>query len=139
MMRIMAAPALGPQGPRKGLSWPQALGLASLPGVALLIVVFSVPLTLRVWMLLVLAPLTEELVFRAGLHEALLRRLPSKLAANALSALVFALVHVLARGDVAAIAVALPALLIGTVYARWRLLWPCVLLHAAMNAIWLAV
>ena len=90
-------------------------------------------------LLLVLAPLLEELVFRAGLHESLLRRLRSPLVANALTALVFALAHVLVRGEGAAFAVVLPALLIGIVYQRWRRVWPCVLLHAAMNAIWLAV
>ena len=90
-------------------------------------------------LLLVLAPVLEELVFRAGLHESLLRRLCAPWVANALTALVFALAHVLVRGDPAAFAVALPALLIGIVYQRWRRLWPCVLLHAAMNAIWLAI
>jgi membrane protease YdiL (CAAX protease family) len=90
-------------------------------------------------LLLVLAPLLEEVVFRAGLHENLLRRLRSPLVANALTALAFALAHVLVRGEAAAFAVALPALLIGLVYQRWRKIWPCVLLHAAMNAVWLAV
>jgi len=33
----------------------------------------------------------------------------------------------------------LPALLIGAVYNRWRQLRWCVLLHAGMNAVWLAV
>ena len=90
-------------------------------------------------LLLVLAPVLEELVFRAGLHESLLRRLRAPWVANALTALVFALAHVLVRGETAAFAVALPALLIGIVYQRWRKVWPCVLLHAAMNAIWLTI
>ncbi|MEP6875294.1 MAG: JDVT-CTERM system glutamic-type intramembrane protease [Burkholderiales bacterium] len=107
--------------------------------IALGLLVLDLPLTLRAGVLIVLAPLTEELVFRAGLHESLLRGLRAPWVANTLTALVFALAHVLARGEAAAFGVALPALLVGIVYQRWRRVWPCVLLHAAMNAIWLAI
>ena len=129
MMRTMAAPAFGPRTP--------LLAAATAAGAMLLLP--GVPLTLRTAVLLVLAPLVEELVFRAGLQESLLRRWRSPRVANALTALVFALAHVLVRGEAAALAVGLPALLIGAAYERWRRVWPCVLLHAAMNAIWLAV
>ena len=92
----------------------------------------------RICMLFVLAPLVEEAILRAGLHEALLRRMDSPWAANALTALAFGLAHALARGDAAALGVALPAWLIGAVYQRSRRLRDCVALHAAMNAAWLA-
>lgn len=92
----------------------------------------------RLAVLLMVAPMAEEALFRVGLHEALLRRSTRPWLANAVTALAFALAHVLVRGDPAAFAVAAPALLIGAAYGRWRLLWPCVLLHAAMNAVWLA-
>ena len=92
----------------------------------------------RLWVLLLLAPLAEEVVFRAGLQESLLRRLRSPPAANALTALAFATAHALARGDASGVAVAIPALLLGAVYGRWRTAWPCVALHASMNAVWLA-
>ncbi|KQQ88078.1 JDVT-CTERM system glutamic-type intramembrane protease [Massilia sp. Leaf139] len=90
----------------------------------------------RLLMLLVLAPLLEEAVFRAGLQEALQRRWRPQ-PANAVTALAFGLAHALARADAAAFAAALPALLIGAVYARTGRLRYCVALHAAMNALWL--
>lgn len=92
----------------------------------------------RLAMLLVLAPLLEETVFRAGLQEALLRRwhaLPH--AANAVTAAAFGVAHAIVRSDAAAFGVALPALLIGAVYQRTGRLRLCVALHAAMNAAWL--
>lgn len=93
----------------------------------------------QVWLLLVLAPLLEEAAFRAGLHEALLRRPLPPWLANAAVALVFALLHAAVQGRWEAMAVALPALLIGAAYQRWRRVRWCVLLHAAMNAVWLAM
>lgn len=97
------------------------------------------PTVQRLWILLVLAPLAEEATFRLGLHETLLRRMRSPLLANATVALAFALAHVLAQGHWASFAVAVPALLIGAVYERWRKLRLCVALHAAMNALWLGL
>jgi len=84
-----------------------------------------------------LSPLVEECVFRAGLQEWLLRRgLPAR-RANLSTALAFGALHALARLQWTAFAVALPALLIGDMYGRWRLLRWCVLAHAAMNGAWL--
>ncbi len=90
--------------------------------------------------LLVLAPVLEETVFRAGLHEALLRRWAHQPAvwANLATAAVFGLAHVLVRADAGAWVVAGPALLIGWTYQRTRRLRDCIALHAAMNAGWLA-
>jgi len=127
MMRALASPAFG----------PRALVLAATLAGGMLLA-GGAPFTLRTAVLLVLAPLTEELVFRAGLQEGLLRRLRTPWIANALTALVFASLHVLVRGDAMAMAVAVPALLIGALYQRTRSLWPCIALHAAMNALWLA-
>lgn len=93
---------------------------------------------MNAFMLLFAAPLPEKAVLRAGLHEVLLRHGRGLLLANALTALVFGAAHVAARGDAGAFAVALPALAIGLVYERTRRLRGCVLLHAAMNAAWLA-
>lgn len=93
----------------------------------------------RLAALLMVAPILEETVFRAGIQEALLRRwqgLPHL--ANTVTALAFGASHALVRGDPAAFAVALPALLIGAVYQRTGRLLNCMGLHAAMNAAWLA-
>jgi len=89
-------------------------------------------------MLLVVAPLLEEIVIRAGLHDWLLRRACMAPAfANVLTAMSFGLAHVALRADISAFSVALPAMLIGEVYRRTaRLRW-CVVLHAALNAVWL--
>lgn len=93
----------------------------------------------RVLLLVALAPVLEEAALRAGLHEALLSRRWSPLGANVLCALVFAALHVAVQGHWQGALVAGPALLIGAAYNRWRQLRWCVLLHAAMNAAWLAV
>lgn len=92
----------------------------------------------RLLVLLVVAPLVEETVFRLGLQDALMRRAVSPWHANLATALAFAAAHVVVRGTLGAAAVVLPALLLGAVYARTRRLAPCVALHAAMNAAWLA-
>lgn len=87
---------------------------------------------------LLLAPVLEEIVFRAGLQEALLRQ--PRLAAHAslLSSLLFALAHGLARSPALGCAVLGPSLLLGSLYRRRRQLGPCVLAHALMNLVWWA-
>ncbi len=92
----------------------------------------------RVVMLLLVAPIAEEALFRAGLHEALLRRAVTPWLANLATAFAFAAAHALYRGDASALLVLVPALLIGVLYQRTRRVRHCVLLHGAMNALWLA-
>jgi membrane protease YdiL (CAAX protease family) len=92
----------------------------------------------RVLVLLVLAPLAEEAIFRTGLQEALLRRGAAAWLSNVVTAVAFAAAHVLVRGDPAAAVLVVPGLLIGALYARRRNLRDCVALHALMNAAWLA-
>ena len=118
---------------------PWAVASAGVVALAVLSVaaVSAGPGAQRVWIVLVLAPLAEEAVFRAGLQEYLLRRLRTPLVANGLVALAFALAHVATRGEWAHFAVFVPALLVGAVYERWGRLRLCVFLHAAMNALWL--
>jgi membrane protease YdiL (CAAX protease family) len=96
----------------------------------------------HVFVLLALAPVAEELVFRAGLQEHLLRRLQAQhaaaaFAANALTALAFAAAHLAVHANVFAALTLLPALLIGRVYQQQRRLAPCIALHVLFNAIWL--
>jgi membrane protease YdiL (CAAX protease family) len=93
----------------------------------------------RVLLLLLLAPVLEEATFRAGLHEALLTHGWSPAKAVVLTAVAFAALHVLVQGSWQGALVLLPALLIGMAYNRWRSVRWCVLLHAAMNAVWLLV
>lgn len=104
------------------------------------------------WLTLV-APLLEEFVLRAGLHQALLRsvaagardtrpdaaraafgRPPIRIAGLSC---VFCLMH-LARGAGLALAVVPAALLLGWVYERtgdWQL---CAVAHGGLNLLWLA-
>ena len=92
---------------------------------------------MNIFVLLLAAPVLEEAVFRAGLHEALLRHGAAAWATNVLTAGAFGFAHVALRADAAAWVVVVPALVIGAVYIRWRRLRWCVALHAAMNAVWL--
>jgi membrane protease YdiL (CAAX protease family) len=96
------------------------------------------------WLLLG-APLTEELVFRAGLQDFLARRwarwhllgVSGVSCAVAAGSLAFAAAHVLlVPGALAALTV-FPSLLLGALYARTRRLRHAVALHAAFNACWL--
>lgn len=89
---------------------------------------------------LFIAPLLEETVFRAGVHDALLHDGAAPWLANLLTALAFSAAHMLLLGASAQTAlVCLPALLIGAAYNRWRRLRICIGLHMAMNALWIAV
>ena len=84
--------------------------------------------------LLLLAPVLEEWVIRAGLHAGLLRK---GLAAHwtvALAAGAFSLLHA-ASGWFAMAAVFLPGIALGLLY-QWRPDWRiCAAAHSAMNAL----
>jgi membrane protease YdiL (CAAX protease family) len=93
-------------------------------------------------LLIVLAPLLEEIVFRGGIQESLLRRLsPSRAAGswvvNVATAIAFAAAHTLTQLSFVSVLTVLPALVIGWLYQRTRRLAPCVALHAFFNAVWL--
>ena len=124
---------------------PKALGSsAALPlaGAAVLLAALALAAAghgpQRLAVLLLIAPLLEEAIFRAGLQEALLRRWQHPLLANVVTAVAFGLAHAALRGEAIAFAAALPALLIGALYQRTGRLRHCIVLHAAMNAAWLA-
>ena len=88
---------------------------------------------------LLIAPVLEEAVFRAGLHDGLLHDGVTPWLANLLTALAFSAAHMLLLGASAQTAsVLLPALLIGAAYNRWRRLRICIVLHVVMNALWFA-
>jgi len=88
-----------------------------------------------VWFLLG-APITEELVFRAGIQDALARWVRPSLAVFA-GSLLFAAAHaVTAHGALAALTF-FPSLVLGTAYAFSGRLRIAVALHAFFNAVWL--
>ena len=97
--------------------------------------------------LLVLSPLLEECVMRAGLQEWLMRRqsllLPqSPMAARAwpvlASTAAFSLLH-LGSGWHAALAVLAPGLALALLYQRTRRWWWCALVHSGFNAFAISV
>ena len=82
--------------------------------------------------LLLLAPLLEEWIVRAGLQEWLMRRRGHALVVLGAPALAFCLLHA-ASGWPAMVAVFLPGLAFGLVYRRWRDWRLCALAHALCN------
>jgi membrane protease YdiL (CAAX protease family) len=82
--------------------------------------------------LLVLAPLLEEWVVRAGLHAWLLSRCSRPVALLASAAAFSALHH--GSGPLAATLVFGPGLAFGLAYQRWRDWRLCAVLHSACNA-----
>lgn len=83
--------------------------------------------------LLVLAPVLEEWVMRAGLQHWLLQRQFGTARTVLATAAAFSLLHA-ASGPVAALAVFAPGLALGLLYQRtrdWRL---CAAVHSLMNA-----
>lgn len=114
--------------------WPRRAGvLGSMPSMSLGNIVAMLAA------LVVLAPVAEEAIFRAGLHEQLLRWGLMRGHANALTVLAFVLVHGLARSWALGLAVALPAWWIGRVYGARRRLRPCIAWHAGFNLVWVAL
>ena len=85
------------------------------------------------------APLLEELLFRGGIQEALLRGGVKPLAANLVATLAFAVLHGVTRSWPLAVAVVVPSIALGLVYQRRRRVTPVVALHAAMNLCWVAI
>ena len=121
---------------------PQAASVLLLALLAAMLGGASIAIGVPAWralVLLVMAPVAEELVFRAGLHDGLLRISVAPWLANLLTALAFGAAHMLLLGINSQTAfVWLPALLIGAAYNRWRRLRICIALHMAMNALWIA-
>ena len=106
-------------------------GWSRLPSEALL--------SYRSLSLLVLAPTLEEVVFRGGLQEGLLRCFGDSRSrmANLLTATAFTAAHVAMRPTVASLLTVLPALAIGLIYQRGRRIAPCIAVHIVFNGIWL--
>jgi membrane protease YdiL (CAAX protease family) len=89
------------------------------------------------WVLLLAAPLAEEIVFRLGLQQALLDARLAPMQANVGTAMAFGSLHALLQAWPGGLATALPSLLLGRVYQCTGRVSHCVLLHAALNGAWL--
>lgn len=113
-----------------------ALVLAALPGLVLA-PGLHYPLPALALAILVYPPL-EEWVFRGELQPALARRLPARLgplsAANGLTSLAFAALHLLAHPPAWAAAVFLPSLVFGFMRERSGGLAQPITLHLTYNA-----
>jgi membrane protease YdiL (CAAX protease family) len=94
--------------------------------------------------LLLLSPLLEECVMRAGLQEWMMRRAPTRRWAwpwvwpVPASTAAFGLLH-LGSGWQAAVAVLAPGLALALLYQRTRSWWGCALMHSGFNAIAISV
>ncbi len=98
---------------------------------------------------LMAAPVLEELVFRSGLQAWLTQLLAPNARSNArghrrraslanvVTAIAFAVAHMVVRPGWLSALTLFPALLLGWVYQRTQRLRECVALHAAFNAFWL--
>ncbi|WP_353215795.1 JDVT-CTERM system glutamic-type intramembrane protease MrtJ [Salinisphaera hydrothermalis] len=131
-----------------GLLWVAAVA-AAVPAVGVL--AWITPLVWRphwpsigalFWFVLV-APTVEEIVFRGGLQEWLLRRDAARIGpisrANGLASVVFAACHLIGHPPAWAAAMVLPSLLFGLFYERARRLGGPIVLHAVYNAAYLAL
>lgn len=99
----------------------------------------AAPDTATLARLLLVAPLLEEWVMRAGLQEWLIRRQPcpagpGSLAPPVWSAAAFGLLH-LGSGWLAALLVLPPGLVLALLYQRTRDWRACALLHCGFNAL----
>jgi len=137
--RLFAAPMTPP---RRWVA-PGLIAVASVLALAAVSPLLSTDLR-GLWVLLVLSPLCEEIVFRAGLQTWVRRRLARhKVQASrgviVLVALAFGLAHAVLRGPALGVAVLAPALFIGWLHERYRSTALCVLVHALFNLVWLAL
>lgn len=82
--------------------------------------------------LLLLAPLLEEWIVRAGVQRSLLLRGWRAIPAASVSAMVFSLLHA-ASGPFAMAMVLAPGIALACVYQRWRDWRLCALIHSLMN------
>jgi uncharacterized protein len=104
------------------------LGTASVCGTQLLH-----PDPASVLRLVLLAPLLEEWIVRAGMQEWLMRRYPGHGALALLApAAFFSLLH-LGAGPANAAWILIPGLALGLLYLRWRDWRLCALVHALFN------
>jgi membrane protease YdiL (CAAX protease family) len=89
---------------------------------------------LRDLAVLALAAVAEEIVFRGGIQEFLLRRMPLRWTANVLTSLLFAAVHLWAHSPSVALGVLPVSLVLGWAYERsGRRILPPMLLHLYFN------
>jgi membrane protease YdiL (CAAX protease family) len=119
---------------RRPTSWPRAFGIAVLVLIAVFVVSAIAPFTAFAILVVVVAPIVEELQFR-GVGYGLLERFGTA-AAILLVGLAFALVHGLIAG--------FPVIFVfgcGLAFLRSRTdsIYPCMLLHASFNAFGLLV
>jgi membrane protease YdiL (CAAX protease family) len=124
---------------------PTRVALAALYGLAAVAAAAALVRTsdaLFAAKLLAVAPVVEELFFRAVVHRWLLERAGNPRsrplsAANVATAALFGAAHLVYGTAPLAAAVIAPALAIGFVYERTRRVDLCIGLHAAFNAFWL--
>ncbi len=123
--------------------------IAAIPALIILAAVTPVALSLS-WppeslllTMVVVSPVLEEIVFRAGVQDSLARRTSSRVGrltiANIATALLFCGMHLWRHPPAWALATAVPALVFGLVYERHGTLLAPIGLHAFYNLAYLTL
>ncbi|QEP42745.1 JDVT-CTERM system CAAX-type protease [Ectothiorhodospiraceae bacterium BW-2] len=105
----------------------------------LLLAPFSEPPLTPLWLLLLVAPVVEELAFRGAIQGYLLQqrwgghRCGYLSYANLVTALLFALLHLYAQPSLWALLTFVPGLIFGAVRERYRTVIPAIALHSYYN------
>jgi uncharacterized protein len=124
--------------PGKTVATGLALGLVVL--CALMVLTPISPLAHRALLLLLWAPVVEELILRWGLQEALLRAWPGGAVCVTLGcALLFAAAHVVTRNVAWWPLYCVPGVVLAALYTWRRSLVLCLVAHATMNGLYLGV
>jgi membrane protease YdiL (CAAX protease family) len=111
------------------------LAVSAIAGIAIAI---SAQHRWPVVVLLLIAPVIEEAIFRGGVQEWLLSQHWREWPANLAASVLFVGAHCLSRGlDLASLAVMVPALVFGWMYSRYRCLRLCIAMHMLMNMLWI--
>jgi len=106
---------------------------------------YARPIWADPWMLLsfvLLQPVLEELLFRGVIQGQVLRtpwgvcRWLGISAANAMTSVLFVMLHFMHHAPLWALAVFIPSLVYGHLRERHASLWPALLLHSSYNAIY---
>ena len=91
------------------------------------------PIPVQILLVVVIAPLAEEIIFRGVIFAGFLQRMPL-LPAAVLSAIIFALPH-LPSGVAVLPVIGVLGLVLALLYHRTASLWPPIALHAVNNAL----
>jgi len=99
----------------------------------------KIPWTLKsAGIYLIFAPITEEVIFRGGIQELLINKIPASLpkeTANIITSVLFAILHLLLKQEPTVLLVFFPSLVLGWHYGRYRNLLAVIFIHFFYNLV----